>query len=73
MQDQPSNVGELLTKIAAALAETPAQALGRVKAAAIRGLKSIAARKVDGDYVVFLPHILAEADRIESEAANASQ
>lgn len=51
----------------AALARTPAQSLARIKAEALRALKNIAFRKLDGHYVVFLGHIEAEATRLEAE------
>lgn len=54
----------------AALLRTPAQSLGRLKAGALRELKNMAARKVDGCYVVFWNHIESEADRLEKEATN---
>jgi DNA repair exonuclease SbcCD ATPase subunit len=57
----------------AALAETHAASLGKLKTEVLRGLKNMAARKVDGDYVVFLPHILAEAKRIEKSADEAEK
>lgn len=53
----------------AALLLTPAQSLGRLKAGALRELKNMAARKVDGCYVVFWNHIEAEADRLEATNA----
>lgn len=52
----------------AALAASPDEHERRIKAEALRGLKNMSVRKLDGHYVVFLGHIEAEAELLEKEA-----
>ena len=61
---------DFLSQLRAALARTPAQSLGRLKAGALRELESLVTKSHDSGEVVFWSNIEAEADRLEKECCD---